>query len=152
MSKKISLPTKRQIKNYWKDRIVDMKKNAFDSIEQLDSADYCFSCGIITNNHTERAHILARCNGGEDTVDNLHLLCSICHKESEILDGEDYFEWFKKRNHIDCFLDTTYKKNYTWFKEFHSLAKEAEKEGTDVYSKEFLLKINSILSFYFKIK
>lgn len=142
MSKKVKryIPTKNQIKNYWKHKIVEIKHNIFPSVEYLCKGDYCFACGMLTNDHTERAHILARQEGGSDEVDNLHLLCSICHKDSEMLSGEEYNEWLINRTHVDAILSICYKVDYSFFRSFREKAKEA---NLDVDSIEFLNRFNS---------
>lgn len=93
-----SMPTARTIRFVWAMRLVELGKA--DSVQQVIDArhDWCFHCGI---NHKvpgglERAHILARMDGGSDTPDNLHLLCHQCHVHSELLDGDAYWEWFKQ--------------------------------------------------------
>lgn len=142
--KKPILPTKKKIKEYWNIKVVEMKPNTFDSVEQLNNKDYCFACGIVTNNHTERAHILARSVGGSDTEENLHLLCSICHKASEMLDGDEYVDWFVKRNHIDMVSDMYYKTNYQLFCSFREDIDNVRNEGVDPYSKKFLDNLNRL--------
>ena len=136
-SKKINLPTKKQIKDFWKYKVVEIKKDVFDSVEYIDSADFCFACGLVSSG-TERAHILARSAGGSDMVDNLHLLCGACHKASEMLDGVEYFDWIKERSHVDSFLDMAYKVDYKFFRSFLSDAEnEKQNGGFDVFSKSF---------------
>jgi hypothetical protein len=46
----------------------------------------------------ERAHILARAAGGDDTPENLHILCGVCHKDSEYLEGSAYMDWLMDRS------------------------------------------------------
>ena len=58
--------------------------------------DYCFACGFKAR--TERAHIQASVEGGEDDVENLHLLCPDCHRQSELLSGYEYYEWLIDQN------------------------------------------------------
>jgi hypothetical protein len=54
----------------------------------------CFACDFKTE-HLDRAHIMPVMEGGSNKVDNLHCLCKICHLESELLYGDQYFRWFK---------------------------------------------------------
>lgn len=54
--------------------------------------DECMACGRAHALH--RAHIMPRCAGGTDEPDNLHLLCPICHRDSEFFVGEAYDAWF----------------------------------------------------------
>jgi hypothetical protein len=61
----------------------------------------CFACGM---DGAERAHILARAVGGGDEVENLHILCGVCHKDSEYLDGGRYMGWLMQRSPVDRFM------------------------------------------------
>ena len=101
------MPTKTAIKDYWKEWLVEQEK--FDSITEVLEADYCWACGFIgetdKNDWTERAHIQAKIEGGLDAVENLHLLCSACHVSSELLDGQNYLDWFKARTFFDVLRD-----------------------------------------------
>ncbi|UOE45880.1 HNH endonuclease signature motif containing protein [Agromyces larvae] len=56
-------------------------------------AEYCWACGANVG-YLERAHILARIEGGSNEPSNLHLLCPSCHLDSEMLHGRDYWQWF----------------------------------------------------------
>jgi 5-methylcytosine-specific restriction endonuclease McrA len=91
---KRQMPSKKQIKDYWAKQLIAWDK--FDSFEEVYEADYCWGCGM--EEKTERAHIQSKFNGGSDNVNNLHLLCSLCHKTSEFIEGEQYFNWLKKRD------------------------------------------------------
>ena len=101
------MPKKTAIKNYWEKWLVEQGK--FDSIIEVLEADYCWACGFIgetdKDDWTERAHIKAKIEGGLDAVENLHLLCLSCHVSSELLDGQDYFDWFKARTVFDVLKD-----------------------------------------------
>ena len=101
------MPKKTAIKDYWKGWLVKQEK--FDSITEVLEADYCWACGFIgetdKDDWTERAHIQAKIEGGLDAVENLHLLCSACHVSSELLNGQDYFDWFKARTVFDVLRD-----------------------------------------------
>ena len=129
--KKRKLPTKRQIKDFWKHDLILLKPYQFHSIEQIERGDYCFACGLLNHNRTERAHILARREGGPDHVGNLHLLCSICHLKSELLYGAAYNDWFLKRTHLDTMADILFKADLLFHKTF---LREVEKGLPDYYS------------------
>lgn len=58
----------------------------------------CYACGSTSN--LERAHILAKVSGGSDYASNFHILCRLCHAESENLDGADYWIWFCLKSHF----------------------------------------------------
>ena len=100
------MPSKTAIKNYWADRYQELGGN-FDSKEEFMERDYCWACGADGLGGTERCHIVAHCRGGHDTESNLHLLCPACHKDSEFLEGDLYWEWLKKRTITDAMLSHT---------------------------------------------
>lgn len=60
--------------------------------------DVCWACR--TECPLERAHIEPRQNGGVDDEHNIHLLCSVCHKESEPLFGYSYFRWLSLKRMV----------------------------------------------------
>jgi 5-methylcytosine-specific restriction endonuclease McrA len=96
------MPTKLSIKNHWAAYLI--KINKFDSYEELFEAEYCFACGMNSDGDIERAHIKARCEGGSDNVENLHLLCGFCHKQSEFINGKKYKTWFMEQNGLTMML------------------------------------------------
>ena len=85
------MDTQKRIFDYWRDRLVNIGKYWLDEGEGV-----CFACGTI--GFLERCHILARCCGGSDETNNLHLLCPECHIESEGISGEIYNRWFLSKN------------------------------------------------------
>ena len=95
------LPTKKKIRQYWCERLWEGK--GYDSPSEFLNDNLCFACGFDNpfDWSLESAHILARVWGGDDTEENIHLLCHICHTDSENLSGEKYWDWFWKRNSID---------------------------------------------------
>lgn len=105
------MPPPIQIRAAWAPWLVD-EAQKFDSVVEVMEDDYCFACGMLDDwgkdvgspSKTERAHIQARVLGGSDDIDNLHLLCSICHKDSELLDGEAYDVWFQERTMVSVCL------------------------------------------------
>src|SRR4051812_41127985 len=94
------MPTKKAIKTHWAEFLVGIDK--FDSVHEVMEDDYCFACGLLAD--TERSHILPKCRGGPDTIENLHLLCWSCHKQSEFISGDEYFAWLKAQNMIISML------------------------------------------------
>lgn len=95
------MPSGERIKQYWSDTLVSYGK--FDKGEVF-TGDYCFACGFDVGHGLIRAHIQARCNAGPDTVENLHLLCPLCHRSSEFLEGDEYWAWFKERSILDSII------------------------------------------------
>jgi len=83
MGQKRNMPSKVKILNYWKDRI-----------DEAVDINHCFACSSLDSRLLDRAHILAKHLGGEDSVENLHILCKHCHISSETLSGEQYWHWF----------------------------------------------------------
>lgn len=90
--------SKKKIKEYWYSRLRKMGKIKTITRADFIKQDYCFACLRQRSFRMERAHILARWRGGPDNPENLHLLCSACHYQSEAYDGERYWVWFKKQN------------------------------------------------------
>ena len=86
MSSSRRMPSRKAISEYWRDWTTER----FDGV--IDDGT-CFACGLEDIAALNRAHIVARCNGGSDDVENLHLLCEDCHRLSEHIEGDDYFEW-----------------------------------------------------------
>lgn len=99
------MPTRLAIQNHWAERLVEMGKAPSLGDLRVDGP-YCFACGINDrpNAPPERAHILARALGGDDSLENLHLLCHLCHKASESLKGDAYWRWFEERTVYDRVL------------------------------------------------
>lgn len=90
--------SRKKIKEYWYSRLKRMGKIKTITRKEFMDRDHCFACLRQRSFGLERAHILARCSGGPDSPENLHLLCSACHHQSETYDGERYWRWFKKQN------------------------------------------------------
>jgi hypothetical protein len=103
------MPTNIQVRKYWADIFAkegrfDLVQLSFDSgFELIDEKRACFACGQ-TDFGVERCHIKARCDGGSDDVSNIHMLCPICHKDSEFITGEKYFEWLYSRTRDDFII------------------------------------------------
>lgn len=99
------MPTLRAVQDHWAARLVEMGK-APSLADLNEDGPYCFACGTVDGPDAkpERAHILARVLGGDDSPGNLHLLCSACHKASERLSGDAYWRWFTERTVFDKVL------------------------------------------------
>lgn len=116
MAQSRRMPTRSAIMAYWSKQLMRDDadpvrpyklavgaKTGWDSpLEFRESLDVCWACGMDWGDgdaaHTERAHITARCNGGADAVENLHLLCPMCHRASESVEGDMYWEWLRLRS------------------------------------------------------
>lgn len=76
---KRKMPSATAIATYWAPIIQETYGKSIDR-------DTCFKCGHVENEfNNDRAHIIARCDGGSDEVGNLWMLCKLCHKESELM-------------------------------------------------------------------
>ncbi len=84
-----NLPTREKIAEYWCD---DKRLNG------RVVTDACWLCGIMSS-RIQRCHIIPRNQGGSDTADNLHLLCSGCHARTEDMHGERYWSCFAMIQH-----------------------------------------------------
>lgn len=91
MSQRRKMPTVATIKRTWARWLIRVGK--IKSVAEADR-DFCWVCGFDDGMPMERAHILARSAGGNDTPDNIHMLCGRCHAESEWISGGLYFLWF----------------------------------------------------------
>ena len=114
MAKSVNI-SRRQIHKFWAGKLIELGKT-FSYDLDLDESEanslwyvknmknlFCFACGL--HGEVQRAHILARQEGGNDTVENLHLLCPKCHVESEYLKGELYWHWFKNKDMNKAYID-----------------------------------------------
>jgi len=86
------MPSKEQVKRNWAARLVVAGK--FATIERALGPDTCFACGTEIPLGIIRAHIRASVEGGDNDVENIHLLCWPCHVGSELLIGDEYWRWF----------------------------------------------------------
>lgn len=80
------LPAKKIIQAYWRPILLKMGIDIGDD-------DTCFACGKDNRFHLQRCHILRVNYGGNDKVDNLHILCKSCHTDSEPLYHKRYWNW-----------------------------------------------------------
>ena len=104
-SNRSNMPSKMSIIKYWLNNHenhpeakpwMDRVGEYFIERTCPDEIDTCFACDFI-HGTTERAHIRALCNGGSNSPDNLHLLCPQCHKDSEFIEGNAYWDWIADR-------------------------------------------------------
>jgi hypothetical protein len=86
------MPKANKVVEYWKANMPDELNDG-----QIEDKQ-CFACGHW--NHLQRCHIDPLCTGGSNEAANLHILCIVCHKESEYLSGQSYWQWYKEKiNH-----------------------------------------------------
>ena len=70
MSQKRNMPTKKAIIEYW---LNNYEIELYDNI--------CWGCAFPSVLY--RCHLLAKCKGGNEDLENLVLLCSFCHNIQE---------------------------------------------------------------------
>ena len=107
-NKRKDMPSWNQIKEYWSGTSLFQIKGVKDI-----STNFCFAClADCYSTKLERSHIQAICVGGNNEVSNIHLLCNVCHKDSEYLGGnstdtfpmypdktqEAYWQWLFERD------------------------------------------------------
>ena len=85
------MPNKERIRLFWQEILFSMGKFTVGG---------CFACGRIAD--LERAHILSRNQGGNNSIVNIHLLCRNCHKESEFLEQKEYWIFLVKKTGIEA--------------------------------------------------
>ena len=148
------MPTKVKIKKYWEGKLGNIEDfgETFDNTGKLINdgswnelrIDGCWRCGKI--GYVERAHINPRCEGGSDSVDNLHLLCRVCHTESEGMTSFKpnslYYEWFFHngwwediRCNIIKKMAKSYNKDLTNMTDLRFLVKELYENQENIYKK-----------------
>lgn len=103
------MPTENAIRKYWSESLWEIK--GFDSADEFINKGTCFACGMDAGG-IERAHIKAKCEGGSDTVENLHMLCHVCHKDSEFLSGDQYADWFHSRSVMDMLISAACRRGF----------------------------------------
>jgi len=91
----------RRVRLHWSE--MDLwERKGFASAEDL-RGDVCFACRMPAPG-CERAHVVADCEGGAGDAANLHMLCPVCHQDSEVLSGDRYWTWFWERTGRDMLL------------------------------------------------
>lgn len=74
-----------------------MEENGVENYLFISAKDAtCMACGFTKG--IQRCHILPLCEGGDNSLKNIHLLCKNCHSESEHLSGEAYWKWMRHVN------------------------------------------------------
>ena len=137
MGRRRNMPSRKKIFEYWREKIT----SAIDD-------NTCFKCGFTLSGITavDRAHILSVYDGGSDDVSNLHLLCSDCHKQSEVYSGGLYDEWFNTKCHTS-FVMGLYKRWNNGNKEYihESLCERFEEIRTLYVEKHGLKKYTNLV-------
>ena len=92
-------PKEKALRLFWAPKLAALK--GFSSADELCKKGVCFACGISWSS-CQRSHITPASEGGNLAPDNLHMLCHVCHKDSEYLDGTAYWKWFWERTPLDA--------------------------------------------------
>lgn len=141
-----TMASKKQIYDFWKKDLIAWGKHNKDTMH----LKTCFACQITANDISNesdyeimiyRAHIVAKCKGGLDSAENLHLLCRECHNASEYKSREKYWEWFKKRQLIHSLQIIASYENQTFEKSVLQLLPVAfgfEKQNVSERAKEVM--------------
>ena len=98
--KREKAPSHFDLVGFWCDKLIGIGKitGADDLVHpRFTSEDrrlkaVCFACGH--SDGVQVAHIVPHAQGGTMDLENLHVLCSACHRESENLSGILYWRWF----------------------------------------------------------
>tara|TARA_R100001443_G_scaffold668_3_gene2656 strand:+ start:61 stop:576 length:516 start_codon:yes stop_codon:yes gene_type:complete len=82
-------PNKKRVRAYWRER----EESKYFAKGWDDTEKTCFACG--NDGHTiTAAHVHPnRDREDNDRDSNIHLLCELCHKESEPLRDKAYWHW-----------------------------------------------------------
>jgi hypothetical protein len=83
--------------DYYYDCVFDEQLQDYNNAKTTsDNCDMCFACNVRST--VERCHIIPIWKDGNNDKENLHLLCRVCHIESEYLIGEQYNFWFENKD------------------------------------------------------
>jgi hypothetical protein len=143
-----NMPNPSEILTFWADRLLEKYPDKihmdifYEPIEMREKIACCFACGSELG--TERCHILPLNQGGDNSLENLHLLCKECHWESEGIHGEIYWEWFKCKNH------TNSGSNLRLMNKFNIVVKMLENGQVEEVIKQFPL-LEPIIKNYFQV-
>lgn len=90
MTQKRIKTSKKEIAEYWKDRI----DNHETSVSFKHATSHCWRCGV--KKRLDRAHIVPASKNGLDSPENFVLLCKHCHIDNPNLDNvEIVWDWLR---------------------------------------------------------
>lgn len=107
------MASQRQIRAYWVDALWRVK--GYDSPAEFMEQDICFACGFDGPGTLDRAQITALADGGANDASNLHLLCRCCHRDSEMLSGDQYWQWLHQRSFMDRLMSEAIRRGFNAF-------------------------------------
>jgi hypothetical protein len=106
MARTVTVAITNKIRPYWREH----EKNKYFNVDWDNTEKTCFACGLDCKT-IDKAHIKPKrfFNSAEEanTPSNLHLLCRVCHTNSEMLSGDAYWEWMKLSSM--CYTEGTIK-------------------------------------------
>ena len=89
-NKRVIGTTINEIVKYWAAHVDESEL----SVDFSEAHERCWRCGYETK--LEKCHIVPYSLGGQDTAENLILLCSMCHSEGpNIADPDFFWDWLK---------------------------------------------------------
>jgi hypothetical protein len=89
----------------------------------INPSECCWACGI-DNIEPQRAHIVARSNGGSDDPTNFFLLCGRCHKrQPDAATQETQIQWLLSQ---DCYLEERAEQAYRLANAIRDASEELE--------------------------
>lgn len=90
----VSVAISNRIRPYWREH----EKNKYFNVNWDVTDKTCFACGLDCKT-IDKAHIKPKRFFNSDkeanTPSNIHLLCRVCHTNSEMLSDDAYWEWMK---------------------------------------------------------
>jgi hypothetical protein len=94
-----NIPSRKKIIDYWANINHPLDDGQF--AVKNGAYERCFACGA-NHRRLERAHIVPARLGGTVDCSNLHILCNICHLESEKFETADsYWKWYEYKINND---------------------------------------------------
>ena len=97
------MPTKKKIREWWQSSAaawVLLNSGLSDDVASIISSDsafqpMCWCCG--SRGVQERAHIKATALGGDNSIENIFLLCNTCHTASpDYSDSHFFYKWVNR--------------------------------------------------------
>lgn len=87
------------VAKHWAKRISIIKSHPEN---EFNEAQRCFACLLPLP--LQKAHIIPFNDTKDNSLENLHLLCQSCHRDSEFIQEDEYWEWLEDRTTLDCIV------------------------------------------------
>jgi hypothetical protein len=99
------MPKGSEIRAYWAATRL-WEEKGLDGPRDLLDKEMCFACTRV-GIPIQRCHIIPVCKGGSNHVANLHMLCRVCHEDSEhLVTVASYWPWLIERTMVDATTST----------------------------------------------